>query len=103
MINAHRSWIRVYIIGKSMKWIPIFVLVLMNCSSGILSNDNFVIHEYDIIGADNIKSAIISFLTKLIRWLRHLFFIRILLVRSILVCYVSKKAKDICMIYVLTQ
>lgn len=55
MINAHRSWIRVYIIGKSMKWIPIFVLVLMNCSSGILSNDNFVIYEYDIIGADNIK------------------------------------------------
>ena len=38
-----------------MKWIPLFVLVLMNCLSCIPSNDNYVIHEYDIIGADNIK------------------------------------------------
>ena len=38
-----------------MKWILLFVLVLMNCSSCIPSNDNYVIHEYNITGTGDIK------------------------------------------------
>lgn len=44
-----------HIIGKSMKWISVFVFVLMYFSSCTSQKDSYVIHEYDLSGDSNIK------------------------------------------------